>query len=197
LPYASALRRALVFKQTMNNSLDPQTAIDYYWSFGVDKWNGTRWVASGISGSSTPFTGYSIPALTTLDLPYYVYLLSSSGPNNVTWCNWLRVSFTFHWTREGTSYSADYVVKLHVHPGDIAGAAVALPYFGSDTRVGIDDVNPVSHNWGKHVSWTGTFDPTDTLHMASVTMSSTIGISDVNPIAYYWGKTWNNTPPPS
>jgi hypothetical protein len=37
------------------------------------------------------------------------------------------------------------------------------------------------------------FDPTDPLHIASVTMRNRIGVDDVNPITYYWGKTWTNT----
>ena len=183
----------LVFKETMNNLLGSLATIDYHWSFSVDKWDGTQWVATAISGSSAPVVGYVIPGLTTVDLPYYVYLPS---PSTVKWGDWLRTSYTFHWTYSSTNYSTDYAGKLHVHPGDIAGLAVALPYFGADQRIGIDDANPVAYNWGKLVSWTGTFDPTDTLHIASITMGSRIGIDDVNPIAYYWGKTWTNAPPP-
>jgi hypothetical protein len=179
----------------MKNYLSLPTTTNYYWSFSIDRWDGTKWITTGISGSST-LLSYVLPALTTVELPYYIYLLPKSGPNNVTWCNWLRINFTFHLIYGGVRLSVDQTAKLHVHPGDIAGGVVALPYFGSDTRVGIEDVNPVAWYWGAPVSWTGAFDPTDPLHIASVTMGSRIGIDDLNPIAWYWGKAWTNTPPP-
>jgi plastocyanin len=183
----------LVFKETMSNSLDLPAVIDYHWNFTVDKWDGTQWAATGISGLSTPVAGYSIPALSTVGLPYYVYLLSTSG---VAWGDWLKVNFTFHWTYICTNYSTTYSAKLHVHPGDIAGTTVAFPYLGADLKDGILDVNPIAFNWGVTVSWTGsTINPTDQLHRASITMGTRIGISDVNPVAFNWGKTWTNTPP--
>jgi hypothetical protein len=185
----------LIFNETMNNPLASSASINYSWSFSIDKWDGTQWVASGISGSSTLVVGYSIPALSTVGLPYYVYLLSTSG---VAWGDWLKVNFTFHWTYICTNYSTTYSAKLHVHPADIAGnATIAFPYLGADLKDTILDVNPVAFNWGKTVSWTGTIDPTDTLHRADIDGSGRISITDVNPIAFNWGKTWTNTPPPS
>jgi parallel beta-helix repeat protein len=184
----------LLFNETIVNSLSSQVTIDYYWSFSVEKWSGTQWISAGISGSTPSVVGLPVPTLTAVDLPYSVYLLSSSA---VGWGDWLRISYTFHWTYSGTSYSIDYSTKLHVHPGDIAGAAaITPPYFGADQHVGIDDVNPVAWYWGKTVSWTGTIDPTDTLHIASISGENRIGVDDINPIAYNWGKTWTNTTPP-
>jgi outer membrane protein assembly factor BamB len=180
----------LVFKETMNNSLGSQVNVGYYWSFNVDKWNGTRWIATALAGTSTLVKSYTMPALTRKDLPYYVW-----NSSTLAFGDWFRVRYTFHWNYSGTTYSINCVTKLHVHPGDIAGATVTWPYFGSDRKVTIEDVNPVAYNWGKSVSWTGTFDPTDQLHRASITMGTRIGILDVNPIAYNWGKTWTNTPP--
>jgi hypothetical protein len=137
----------LMFKETINNPSFYSMTIDYHWSFSVDKWNGAQWVASGISGSPAPVVSYFVPALITGDLPYSVYLLPTSGPNAVAWGDCLRINFTFNWTYSGTVHSNYYSAKLHVHLGDIAGAGVTLPYFGSDTHVGIDDVNPVAWYW--------------------------------------------------
>ncbi len=54
----------------MNNSLSSSGLIDCYWSFNMDKWNGTQWVAASISGSTALVVDYVILGLTTLDLPY-------------------------------------------------------------------------------------------------------------------------------
>ena len=189
-----------VFKQSMVNLFSSQAIIDYYWNFTVDKWNGAQWVAAGISGSSTPVVGYAIPALTTVDLPYYVYLLPMSGPNAVKWGDWLRINHTFHWTYSSTNYSIDYTAKLNVHLGDIAGAAsVTFPYLGADGVVNVLDINPIAFNWKppkNTVAWTGLIDPTDAQHRADINRDGIVNVLDINPIAFKWLKTWTNTPPP-
>jgi plastocyanin len=184
----------LLFKETMDNSLSFPAAIDYYWSFSVDRWDGTKWVASGISGSSPTVLNYVIPALATVDLPYYVYVLPSSGPNTVTWNDWLRVNFTFHWTYSSTSYSTDYSAKLHVHPPDIAGGANVAPYYGSDGNVGPPDLGVISPNWKKTV--TGGTDPTSNLARADIDGDNYIGPADLGKLSARWKQTWTNTPPP-
>jgi hypothetical protein len=184
----------LVFKETMNNSLGSPATIDYYWTFSADKWNGTQWVASGISGSTALATGYSIPALTKLDLPYYVCLLNSSGPSSVAWGEWLGINCTFHWTYGGTKYSTNYAEELNAHPGDIAGAAVTFPYFGAQGIVNINDVFPIALYWLQTVP-PGT-DPTSTLARADIIAQGIVNINDVFPIATHWLKTWNQTNAP-
>jgi hypothetical protein len=183
----------LMFYEDMYNSLYAQTIINYSWSFNADKLDGTQWITSGISSSSTLVTDYSIPAHTTMHLPYYVYLLSSSA---VKWGDWLKVSYTFHWTCNSTNYSTSYVAKLNVHPGDTAGGAtVAFPYLGADGKVSTAGLTLLASNWGKSVAWTGTFNPTDGLHRADTAMCGKVGIADLTILARYWGKTWSNTPP--
>jgi subtilase family serine protease len=182
----------LIFKETMNNSLDVPMTINYYWSFGVDRWSGTQWVASGISGSSNTVTGYSIPALTILDLPYYVYHLNLS---TVNWGDWLRISYTFHWTYDGINYSTNYVAKLNVHPGDISGtASITLPYPGADGIVNLNDLQLIINNWLKSVP-TGA-DPTSAVARADINGDGIINVEDVNFVVLNWLKTWTNTPPP-
>ena len=185
----------LLFKETMGNPLCLSATIDYHWNFSCEKWNGVAWVASGISGSSTPVTGYSIPALPTVDLPYDVYVLPTTGPNAVAWNDWLRINFTFHWTYNSNSYSTAYSAKLHVHPADIAGTApVAFPYLGADLAVGTKDLNVLGVQWGKTVP-PGT-DPTSNLARADMNGDGAIGTKDLNILGTQWGKTWTNTPPP-
>jgi hypothetical protein len=186
----------LFFKETMNNSLDKPIAINYYWRFSIDKWSGTQWVGSGISGSTASVLAYSIPALTTQELPYSVYLLPSSGSNGVKWGDWLRISFTFHWNYSGISYSTAYVAKLNVHPGDIAGAAVVPPYFGASGKVEVNDLMAVAFNWNKKVAWTGSFNPLDAVHIADIDMSGKVDIGDLMAVAYHWNQQWAINPPP-
>jgi hypothetical protein len=186
----------LVFKETMSNSLASSATIDYYWNFSVDKWNGAQWVATAISVSSTPVAGYAIPNSTIVDLPYYVYPLPSSGQNAVAWGDWLRISFTFHWTYSGTTYSTDYSAKLNVHPGDIAGTAVTFPYLGADGKIGLADLMAVAFHWNAKVAWTGSINPLDAVHIADIDMSGRIGIVDLMAVAFHWNQQWTNTPPP-
>jgi len=181
----------LLFKETMGNSLSSPATIDYYWNFSVDKWSGTQWAVSDIKGMSSSVVGYSIPANTTVDLPYGVCLLN---PSNVVWGDWLRISYTFHWTYSGTNYSTNYRVRLHVHPGDIAGASsITVPYIGSDCVVNIKDVTPISLNWQKSVP-PGT-DPTSALARADINGDSMVNIKDVTPVSLNWQKTWTKTSP--
>jgi outer membrane protein assembly factor BamB len=182
----------LVFKETLNNSLSLNVNVSYYWSFNVDKWNGTLWVATAIAGSSTPVTGSIISK--EENTTYYVYLLNSS---TVKWGDWLRVHYTFDWNYSSATYSIDCVAKLNVHPGDIAGAAlVTFPNLGANGRVELADLLMVAINWKAPVSWTGKFDPTDALHLADIKQKGTIGIDDLMAIAFNWNRTWTNTPPP-
>jgi hypothetical protein len=181
----------LVFKETMNNSLSSQQTVGYYWSFAVDKWNGTLWVATTITGSSTPVEGYAIPTKTAKNLAYYVYLLSSSV---VKFGNWLRIRYTFNWNYSGTNYSIACVAKLNVHPGDITGAAVTFPYLGADGAVNLIDVTPIALNWLKSVP-AGT-DPTSLLARADINGDGVVNINDLTAIALNWLQTWVSTPPP-
>jgi hypothetical protein len=192
----------LVFKEVMNNSLGSQAIINYYWSFSVEVWNGTQWfiprngthVLIPMSGLSIPFASYAIPNSTIISL-YYVYVLNSSGMNAVSWGEWLKISFTFHWTYSGNSYSTNYAEELNVHPGDIAGAAlVTFPYLGADGVVNINDVFPIATNWLQTVS-PGT-NPMSTLARADIIGQGVVNINDVFPIAENWLATWTNTPPP-
>ena len=184
----------LVFKETMNNSLGSSATINYYWNFSADKWNGVQWVASGINGSSAVFVSV-LPAQSVVDLPYYVYLLPMSGPKAVAWCDWLKINFTFHWTYSGTGLSTNYVTKLHVHPGDISGAAsVTFPYLGAEGVCNIKDTTPISLNWQTVVP--PSTDPTSTLGRADINGDGIVNIKDVTPISLNWQKGWTNTPPP-
>jgi hypothetical protein len=182
----------LIFNETMNNPIGWPASINYYWSFSIDKWNGTQWVASGISGSSTPVVGYSIPALSTVGLPYYVYFL----PSTLKWCDWLKVNCIFHWAYICANYSTVYSAKLHVHPGDVAGTVTAFPYLGADGINNLLDLNTISFNWNKPVSWTGTFNPLDNLHKGDINGDGIINLLDLNNISLKWGATWTNSPPP-
>jgi hypothetical protein len=183
----------LVFEETLNNTLTVPATVDYYWSFSVDRWNGTQWVATAISGSSTP-ASYTINALTTVDLPYYVYRLNMSGPNAVAWNEWLNVSFTFHSTYSSTTYSNRYTAELNVHPADITGAAsVAFPYLGADGVVNIKDAALVGAYWGLSVP-SGT-DPTSDLARADIGDYGVVNIKDAAIAGAEWGNTWTNTPP--
>jgi hypothetical protein len=181
----------LAFEEAMTNSLDSSATIDYYWSFSVDKWNGTRWISTGISGSSTSVTGYTLPALTTVDLPYYVYVLNSSSAK---WGDWLAVIFTFHWTYGGSSYSTSYTAELNVHPGDIAGATpITFPYLGADNVCNLLDVTPISLNWLAKVP-PGT-DPTSTLARADINGDGVVNLLDVTIISLNWLAKWTIAPP--
>jgi hypothetical protein len=180
----------LLFKETMNNSLSSPVNIDYYWTFHADKWNGTQWIVTGISGSTASVLGYFIAALATVDLPYSVYILS---PSVVMWGDWLRISFTFHWTYSGTSYLANYMTKLNVHPADIAGGTSTVPYFGADGSVGPPDLGVIAPNWKKSVP-AGT-DPTINLAKADVNGDCSISPADLGIISARWKQTWTNTPP--
>jgi len=183
----------LVFKAQVQNLLNSPITIDYLWIFNIDKWNGMQWVATAISGSSTLATGYSIPALSTVDLPYYVYILPMTGPNTVMWGNWLRISYTFYWTCMAADYAVDYAAKLHVHPPDIAGTANTAPYYGADGTVGPPDLGLISPNWKKTVS-PGT-DPTSNLAKADIDGDNYVGPSDLGKLSARWKQTWANTPP--
>jgi hypothetical protein len=186
----------LIFNETMNNPNGVQATISYAWNFTVDKWDGVQWVASGISGSSTPVANYVIPAMSTVNLPYYVYLLPSSGPKTVVWGDWLRISYTFQWNYSGAAFASYYSAKLHVHPGDIAGKPIAFPYLGASGKVEIQDLMAVAYNWNKKVTWTGSFDPLDAVHIADIDMSGKVAIQDLMAVAYHWNQQWTNTPPP-
>lgn len=147
----------LVFMETMNNSFSSPATINYSWSFSVDKWSGTQWIATAISGSSTLFTDYVLTPYTAANSSYYVYPISSSA---VTWGDWLEINFTFNWvssSTDGTHYSRGYSTELNVHPGDISGAAVTFPYLGADSVVNLKDLGLITGNWEK--KWTNTPPP--------------------------------------
>jgi hypothetical protein len=182
----------LVFEQIVNNSFSSPATIDYYWSFNTDMWNGTQWVASAVNGSSTPVTGYAIPASTTVNLPYYVYVLPMSS---VAWNEWLKISFTFHWTYNDANYSIGYMAKLNVHPGDIAGAAsVTFPYLGADGAVTGKDLHILAMYW-LHSVPSGT-DPTSDFARADINGDGIVNGLDLHVLALSWLKSWTNTPPP-
>jgi outer membrane protein assembly factor BamB len=183
----------LVFEETLNNSLSSSETVSYYWCFTVAKWNGTQWAPTGIMGSSTLVTGYVIQALTQKNLPYYVYDVNSSYPNAIAWGDWLKVSYTFHWTYSSISYSIACVAKLNVHPGDIAGAALTFPYLGADGRVNILDLTLIAVNWLKPVP-SGT-DPTLALARADINGDGMVNMKDVTILALNWMQTWVNIPP--
>jgi len=188
----------LLFNETLGNPFNSMVTINYYWNISLQKWNGTQWLASGISASSAPVTGYSLLALTTAKLPCYMFLLPNSGPNAVTSDDWLKVSYSFYWTYNGTNYSASYLEKLNVHPGDTSGAAVVSPYFGSDGKVSTADLTLLAREWGKgNIPWTGTFNPIDDLHRADTGMYGKISTGDLTILARNWGKDWSNSPPPA
>jgi hypothetical protein len=181
----------LMFEEIMNNSLSSSTSIDYYWSFNAYMWNGTQWVAAGISGSTALVTGYPIPSNTTVNLPYSVYLLSLSAVN---WGDWLRISYSFHWTYSSTAYSVAYVAKLNVHPADVAGAAsVTFPYFGAIGIAGTASLHLIGVCWGN--SSVG-LDPTSYVARADIGGYGSVGTADLHILGVEWDLTWTNTPPP-
>jgi hypothetical protein len=200
----------LVFTETMNNTLGSPAAIDYYWSFSIDKWNGAQWVAAGISGSSATVVGYVIPSLTTLDLPYYVYVLPLSGSNAVGWGDWLRINYAFNCTYSSTNYSTDYVAELNVHPGDIGGSAtVTWPYFASDGYTDIKDISVITSHWHQFLPPAGNpypgstypidgpnSDPGAMLRRADINNDGYIDIRDLSLVTIHWHQQWTNTPPP-
>jgi outer membrane protein assembly factor BamB len=184
----------LVFEQIVNNSFSSPTTINYYWSFNADKWNGTQWIAGGISGSTVLVSGYLIPANKTVDLPYNVYVLNLSAVN---WGEWLKISYTFYWTYNSINYSVVYMAKLNVHSGDIAGAAtVAFPYLGADGKVDLLDLTTVTGNWLK--SWTAATapDPTSAEARADINGANKVDLLDLTLVTGNWLRTWTNTPPP-
>jgi outer membrane protein assembly factor BamB len=181
----------LVFEEALNNSFGSQETVGYYWSFAVDKWNGTLWVATAITGSSAHFTGYVIQAKTEKNLPYYVYPLNSSS---VKFGDWLRVRYTFNWNYSGINYSIALVTKLNVHPGDITGAAsITFPYLGADGDVNLKDLTLIALNWLKTVP-AGT-DPTSALARADINGDGSVNLRDVTLLALSWLRNWTNTPP--
>lgn len=187
----------LVFEETLENTFASSQTVDYYWSFSVDKWDGTQWIASGISDSNAPVTEYSISAQTTVNLPYFVYLLPSPPDQiAVAWGEWLRVHYTFHWTYGGTNYVASDEVRLNVHPGDTAGApTVTFAYLGADCKVSTADLTLLASHWGQVVPWEGYFDPTDALHRADTGMYGKVSTGDLTILSTEWGNAWTNTPP--
>jgi outer membrane protein assembly factor BamB len=187
----------LVFEETISNPLGSPVTVNYYWSFNMDKWDGTQWISTGIGGNYPP-TPATINIITK-NLTYYVYTLTRC---NVKWGDWLRIRYTFHWAYNSHTYQIDYVTKLNVHPGDIAGvkdpmtAPVTLPYFGADGRVNLGDLFLVAFNWQKTVSWTGKIDPTDALHRADINGSGKIDICDLMAVSFKLKELpWTNTPP--
>ena len=181
----------LVFNETMKNWLNTPVTINYYWDFTADKWNGTQWVASDINGSTT-FNGYSIPALATVNLPCNVYVLN---PSTVAWGDWLRISFTFHWSYSSTTNSVTHPsTKLHVHPADIAGVTpVAFPYLGADGAVGTKDLQVLGVEWTLNV---GGADPLSNLARADMNGDGKVGTKDLQILGFNWGRSWTNSPPP-
>jgi hypothetical protein len=180
-----------VFNGTFGNFLSVNTTINYYWSFSAEKWNGTQWVTTGISGSSAPVVGYAIPALTTLNLPYYVYVLN---PRMVNWDEWLGINYTFYWMCNGINYSTVYTAELNVHPADIAGAPVIFPYLGADGSVSSSDLYVFGSEWG--LSSVGA-NPTSNLARADIGNYGSIGGEDLYIFGSEWGFSWTNTPPTS
>jgi hypothetical protein len=185
----------LLFRETMNNTLSVPATVYCCWGFIVTKWNGTRWVYSGINGSS-PSVAYTINALTTVNLPYYVYVLNSTGPSAVAWGEWLKVSFTFHLTFGSSGYSSVYTAELNVHPGDIAGpgaAPITFPYLGADGAVNLRDLTLIALNYLKTVP-AGT-DPTSALARADINGDGSVNLKDLTWVALAWLRAWRNTPP--
>jgi hypothetical protein len=89
------------------------------------------------------------------------------------------------------------IIQINHYVGDVAGSTLKEPYYGADHVLGIDDVNGPAFYWGKPVDWTGnqtyTVNPTDPLHLASISGEKRIGIDDINPVAFYWGKRWGDS----
>lgn len=184
----------LVFKETLGNPLCSNATVSYNWNFTMDKWNGSAWIASGISGSS-PLLGSTIPTLTRMDLPYYVYVLPQSGSNAVKWGDWLKVSFTFHWTYGSIALFITYTTKVHVHPGDIAGMTpVTLPLIGSDGFVNLKDLGIITGNWPNPVPPGA--DPTSNAARADINGDGFVNLKDLGVVTSEWTKSWTNTPPP-
>ena len=185
----------LVFNGTFDNYFDSNATINYNWSFSMDKWIGTQWIASGISNSSAPVLGYQIPAMATADLPYHVYLLPVSGSNAVTRGDWLRINCNFHWTYNGTDDSTYCAADLNVHPGDISGnASIIFPYLGADNVVNSLDVSPIAANWLATVPPGA--NPTSLLARADINGDGVVNSKDIALICAHWLLTWTNTPQP-
>lgn len=101
--------------------------------------------------------GYVISGLAKVNLPYYVYLLPSSGSHAVKWGDWLRVNFAFNWNYNGINYSTGYTAKLNIHSADIAGQSETFSYLGADGVINLKDLGLITGNWQK--SWTNTPPP--------------------------------------
>ena len=183
----------LILTEAINNSLGSMANIDYYWNFHTDKWNGIQWAATSINGSSSVVIDYAIPANTTVDLPYYVYLLPISGSNAVVWGEWLRISYTFHWVYNSMNYSTSYMAKLNVHPGDIGGASVVFPYPGADGVVNARDLSVLSSAWLQSVT-AGT-SPTANVFRSDLNGDGVVNARDLSLFAGNWLLGWSNSPP--
>jgi hypothetical protein len=184
----------LIFSETIDNSVSSPATIDYYWNLSMGRWNGAQWVASGISGSITLVVGYFIPALTTADLPWCVYLLPMSGSNAVVWDDWLMVNFTFHYTYYGINYYDNYTAELNVHPGDIGGAPVTFPYLGADGAANAKDLGIMATYWQQIIPPGN--NPTSALAIADIGGYVVVNAKDLGILATDWQNAWTNTPPP-
>jgi hypothetical protein len=135
---------------------------------------------------------YPIPANTTVDLPYGVYVLNSSS---VQWGDWLKIGYTFYWTYSSTMYSVAYMAKLNVHPGDVTGAApVTFPYLGATGAETGVDFHLLASEWLDAVP-PGT-DPTSDLARADISGVGVVTGLDFHILARNWLLSWTNTPPP-
>jgi hypothetical protein len=96
-----------------------------------------------------------------------------------------------------SDYSA--IINVNHMTGDIYGGAMTAPYWGSSItltgankgKVGATDLMQVAFNWNKPVAWTGLINPTDPLHLASITGAKRIGSGDLMAVAFHWGQKWN------
>jgi hypothetical protein len=82
--------------------------------------------------------------------------------------------------------------------GDITGGTLANPYQGAQGKVNLVSLSLITGNWLKSgISWTGSFNPTDTLHRADINAQGKINLVSLSFVTGEWLHTWNlNTAKP-
>jgi len=193
--------------------------------FDAMGWNGAAWVRiPGIPGTTSMGTQtITIPASGSV-IPFFSYHITL--PPDITFI-YIWEGFSLKIVSPSPSWAVNRVIgggdylpngeKMYSdndHPfygtypaeiinvktrlaADIAGGAMADPYWGADHIVNVKDTTPISLNWQKPVP-AGT-DPTSALARADINGDGIVSIKDVTPISLNWQKTWAATdvPPPA
>lgn len=151
-----------------------------------------------IAGNWTAFALGAVPAGAT----WLTFAISSSMMENGVTVEGTYGFAANQWSPyDGTSGIA--MINLADLPGDVNGGTAAAPYYGCQGLVNLRSLSLITGNWQAHVSWTGSFNPTDTLHRADINAQGKINLVSLSFITGEWLHTWNlntakppTTPPP-